>query len=344
MVIERGHGNLLEANAEALVNTVNTEGVMGKGIALQFRRAFPENFAAYEQACARGEVRIGRMNVVERLASPRYIINFPTKQHWRHPSKLEYIRLGLLDLVSEIRARSIRSIAMPPLGCGLGGLRWEEVRPLIIEALSSIEDLRVVLFEPSGAPKPEAMLDAGKKPHLTTARAVMLHLMDRYQSTGYEYRLSLLEAQKLGYFLQEAGEPLRLQYRAHYYGPYADNLRKLLRNIEGHYSVGLGDGKNTPETELRLLPGAAEAAATFLVNHPRSRERVEKVADLIEEFETPFGMELLATVHWVMHHDAHANDIEDVVRRVHQWSDYKRSSMKPGHIRAAWIRLREKGW
>ncbi|HVI01086.1 MAG TPA: macro domain-containing protein [Enhygromyxa sp.] len=147
-MIERGTGNLLDADVDALVNAVNTVGVMGKGLALQFKTAFPEVFRAYAAACKRGEVVVGRVHVVERSVAPRFIIHFPTKQHWRQRSKLDYIRDGLADLVTQVRASNIASIAIPALGCGLGGLAWREVEPLIVAAFTPLEDVRVVLFEP----------------------------------------------------------------------------------------------------------------------------------------------------------------------------------------------------
>jgi O-acetyl-ADP-ribose deacetylase (regulator of RNase III) len=150
-MIEAGSGDLLSADVEALVNPVNTVGVMGKGLALQFKRRFPFNFNAYAAACKRGEVEIGRMLVVEAgaLSGPRYIINFPTKKHWRDPSELEYVRAGLRGLVEAIRARGIRSIAVPPLGCGNGGLAWADVEPLIERAMGELPDVQVVVFAPS---------------------------------------------------------------------------------------------------------------------------------------------------------------------------------------------------
>lgn len=152
MPIERGQGNLLAADVDALVNTVNSQGVMGKGLALQFKRAFPDSFASYQRACRAGEVVPGRMHIVQRLASPRFIINFPTKTHWRQPSKLSYIRDGLRDLTAQVRALGIASIAVPPLGCGLGGLAWADVKPLIIQVFEDLPEVRVVLFEPADAP------------------------------------------------------------------------------------------------------------------------------------------------------------------------------------------------
>lgn len=341
MTLERGQGNLLTADVDALVNTVNTEGVMGKGLALQFKKAFPEAFSAYEDACKAGEVTPGRMHIVHRLASPRFIINFPTKKQWRLPSKIEYIRDGLRDLVEQVRKLDIRSIAVPPLGCGNGGLDWSQVKPLIVRAFESAPEVRVVLFEPGEAPPADKIIDRRPKPAMTPGRAAVLALMGRYLETGYDYRLSLLEVQKLAYFLQEAGEPLRLDFRAHYYGPYADNLRKALRNMEGHYTRGLGEGKNSPETPLELLPGTVEEACEYLKTRPETLARLEQVVQLIDGFETPFGMELLATIHWIVHHDAPSASVEDVIARVHAWNERKRSQMKPGHIQAAWTRVNE---
>jgi O-acetyl-ADP-ribose deacetylase (regulator of RNase III) len=153
-MIELTQGNLLEAPVEALVNAVNTKGVMGRGIALQFKRAYPGMFRAYERACEAGEVRLGQMHVFDLgglTGGPRWIINFPTKGHWRDKSGLADIEAGLKDLVATIQKRSIRSIAVPPLGCGLGGLDWNEVRPRIEVALAKVPEVRVLLFSPNEA-------------------------------------------------------------------------------------------------------------------------------------------------------------------------------------------------
>lgn len=340
-------GNLFNAKVDALVNTVNTAGVMGKGLALQFKKAFPANSKAYEAACRRGDVQIGKMFVFDAggIVLPRYIINFPTKKHWRSPSKLEYVEQGLGALIEVIRDRQIRSIAIPPLGAGLGGLDWREVRLVIEHALAVLTDVEVVVFEPNGAPAAEAMRNETKKPKMTSGRAALLSLMSRYLVPGYDYRLSLLEVQKLAYFLQVAGEPLRLDYQPRHYGPYADNLRHVLNHIEGHYLRGFGDGKNKPETPLELLDGAAAEAEAFLSSSGDSEARLRKVADLIEGYETPFGMELLATVHWVATHDEDsARSDGAAVTAVHAWNTRKATTMKPEHVRTTWNHLRAKGW
>lgn len=344
-MIENGKGNLLKSDVEALVNTVNTKGVMGKGLALQFKRAFPEAFRDYDRACRAGEVVVGRMHVVERLASPRYILNFPTKEHWRSKSQLAFIESGLRDLVRVVREREIASIAIPPLGCGLGGLRWEDVGPRIRSAFDELPEVRVVLFEPGHKPKPAEIVDRRKRPRMTPGRAAVVALMHDYASTGYDYRLSLLEVQKLAYFMQVAGEPLRLDFGAHHYGPYADKLWKVLRHIEGHLTRGLGDGENAPETALEVLPGASDAAMKFLESKPEVNERLTRVRRLIEGFETPFGMELLATVLWVMRTESRADeDLGAAVRAVRAWSPRKAETMQRHQIEVAWTRLREHGW
>ena len=155
-MIEFTTGDILRADAEALVNTVNCVGIMGRGVALQFRNAFPANFKAYEAACAREEVQPGKMFVFEtrELTGPKFIINFPTKRHWRGKSRMEDIDSGLKALVEEVRTRGIRSIAIPPLGSGLGGLNWADVRPRIEVALRGVNDLHVIIFGPDGATRP----------------------------------------------------------------------------------------------------------------------------------------------------------------------------------------------
>ncbi|HEY9799883.1 MAG TPA: macro domain-containing protein [Leptolyngbyaceae cyanobacterium] len=342
-MIEFKQGNLLEENAEALVNTVNNVGVMGKGIALQFKQAYPDNFRQYEKACRAGEVQPGRMFTVSTgsLFNPKYIINFPTKRHWKSKSKIEDIKSGLVALVAEVQRLGITSIAIPPLGCGNGGLNWLEVKPLIESAFAQLPHVQVIIFEPSGAPAAEKIQVATKKPNMTRGRALIIRLLEAYGIPGYE--LTKLEIQKLAYFLQEAGELLKLPYQKHFYGPYADNLNQVLKHIEGHYIRGYGDG--TGRASIYVLPEGREAAKTFLETQTDALERLEQVSKLIYGFETPYGMELLATVHWVAtKHPNPAKDSEEAIALVHEWSDRKRKLFKPEHIRKAWQRLGEQNW
>ena len=347
-MIELTRGNLLEAPAEALVNTVNCVGYMGKGIALQFKQAFPANYKHYEAACHAGDMVPGKMMIHDNggLVNPRYIINFPTKRHWKGKSRIEDIESGLNALVADVQRLGIRSIAVPPLGCGLGGLEWRVVRPMIEQAFEGLPDVQVLLFEPAGAPEAKAMPVRTERPHMTPARALFIKLMDAY--SALDYSRTLLEVQKLAYFLQEAGEPLRLNYEAGHYGPYAPNLNKVLEVMEGHFIRGYGDSQK-PEAEIDLLPGAVEEASAFLNGKTDSLARLEQVADLIEGFETPYGMELLATVHWVAHYggrqgEAPAADVDAATNVVHAWNPRKQNIFKPDHIRAAWIQLAQRGW
>ncbi len=337
-------GNMLTADVEALVNTVNCVGHMGKGIALQFKKAFPENYEAYRKACAAKEVQPGSMFIYETgtMLTPRYIINFPTKRHWRGNSRYEDIESGLKALVADIQRLDIHSVAIPPLGCGLGGLDWQRVYAMIASAFSSVPDIEVKLFAPGKTPVAQDMPVRTKQPALTVARALFVKIMAIYSRLSY--RMTLLEIQKLAYFLQEAGEPLRLNYEAGIYGPYAHNLNKVLEILEGHYTSGYGDTQK-PDVEIFLLPHADEAADAFLADYEDSRGRLERVAQVIEGFETPYGMELLSSIHWVaMHHAPAAKNAEEAIKVVHNWNDRKRKLFNKKHLQTAWDRLSENKW
>ena len=342
-MIEYQQGNLLETQADALVNTVNCVGIMGKGIALQFKQAFPENFKQYERACKSNQVQAGRMFVfaTDSLFPPKYLINFPTKKHWKGKSKIADIQSGLTDLVNEIQKLDITSIAIPPLGCGNGGLNWLEVKPLIESAFVQLPDVRVIIFEPAGAPVADSMIVSSKTPNMTRARALFIRLLELYGIIGYE--LTKLEIQKLAYFLQEAGEPMKLAYENHLYGPYANNLNHVLKHIEGHFIRGYGDG--TGKGQIYVLPQGREAAIAFLANEPDALKCLEKVSSLIQGFETPYGLEMLSTVHWIAtKYDQPAQDTEQAITLFQEWSPRKKKIFKPEHIRVAWNQLKTQNW
>ena len=343
-MIELKQDDILTADAEALVNTVNCVGVMGRGIALQFRKAFPDNYQAYKAACHRNALSPGKLFIhrLDRLNNPRFIINFPTKRHWRGKSRIKDIASGLDTLVREVRARHIRSIAMPPLGCGLGGLDWNEVRPLIERAFNDLPHVRVLLYEPTGAPAPDRMVKEKKTPHMTVGRAALIGLIRRYLMAVMDPFVSLLEIHKLMYFMQQAGENLRLRYAKGPYGPYAENLRHVLSLIEGHFITGFGDAQDKPDTQIELRPGASERAQRFLHDHPQTCEHFDKVVHLIEGFETPFGLELLATVHWVAAHES-ASTLDLAIQKTYAWNPRKKMFSRD-HIHTSWLLLSQKGW
>ncbi len=338
-MIEYKTGDITGEDAEALVNTVNCVGVMGKGVALSFKEAFPDNARAYARACERKEVEPGRMFVfeTESPANPRYIVNFPTKRHWRGKSKMEDIESGLAALGEEVRSRGIRSIALPPLGSGLGGLDWSAVRPRIEKTIGAMESVRVVVFQPSGQAQP--FVPSPLAPKMTVGRAALVALIDRYLAGLLDPFVTLLETQKLMYFMQEAGEPLNLRFQEGHYGPYADNLRHVLKAIEGHFVSGYAS-RDAPDETIDLVPGTVDDANAFLQDHPETRVRFERVSDLVDGFESSFGLELLATTHWVASPSAPP---EEVIARVHAWGERKRR-FSERQIRLALDALGEKGW
>lgn len=342
-------GEILNSEADALVNTVNTEGVMGKGIALEFKESFPENFKLYKEACEKGEVRIGKMFVTkpQQITNPKYIINFPTKKHWRYPSKIEYIQKGLKDLKNVISKYHIESIAIPPLGCGSGKLNWHEVKPLITRTVEQIPDLEAIVFEPSDRAYEEIVKSKPvKKMGLTPARALVLNLLKQYLILGYD--LTLLEAQKLAYFLQRFGENLKLRYDINQYGPYAKNLDYLLNSLEGHYIRGMKHKDIKPFDAITLIPEKFDEVDEYIENECTDIQRthLKKVYELIEGFESPLGMELLGTVDYILrkYPDTTENG-HSIMKRIHNWSSEnrwntrKKRLLKPSYVEHAYERL-----
>jgi O-acetyl-ADP-ribose deacetylase (regulator of RNase III) len=332
-------GDILRDESEVLVNTVNCVGIMGRGIALQFRNAFPDNFKAYAKACQQQELQPGKLFVYEtgRL-NPRYIVNFPTKRHWRGKSRLEDIEAGLDALVQFIRERQIRSIAIPPLGSGLGGLRWQDVKKRIERALADLPNVQITVYEPSGAP---VTVHNREVPKMTAGRAALVELMHQYLSGLLDPVVSLLEVHKLMYLMQEVGEPLKLRYKRAYYGPFAENLGHVLRAVEGHLISGYADGGDVPDKPLKLVPGAHEEATRFLEKKEKTRQHSAKVSELVRGFESPAGLELLTTVHWIEKNDR-VESLGDVVNRTRAWSERK-SNFTPRQIKLAANRLEQHG-
>lgn len=357
MVTEE-EGNLLSADAEALVNTVNTVGVMGKGLALQFKQAYPGNFRAYEAACRSGDVRLGSMFVWDTgfQGNPRFIINFPTKGHWRARSQLADVKAGLDDLRRVIRDREIQSIAVPPLGCGNGGLDWGTVRPLILEALGDLPDVEVIVYPPHGAPPAQTMTVRTGRPRMTAGRAALLTMVSRYiclaqtEDTVGTDGTSLLEIQKLMYLLQVAGQPLRLNYAQARYGPYADNLNHVLQALEGHYIRGYGDRTQQvlKLAPITILPGAETEAHRWLEDNPgKTGERIEAVMRLVTGFASAYGLELLATVHWITTRETTSGQDTDpakLTEHIRGWSERKARLFTEAHVRTATSHMAELGW
>jgi O-acetyl-ADP-ribose deacetylase (regulator of RNase III)/uncharacterized protein YwgA len=334
-------GDILSSQSEALVNTVNCVGVMGKGIALQFKKAFPENFKAYAAACKYGEVLPGSMFIYENktLSSPRYIVNFPTKRHWKGKSRLEDIDAGLKSLALDIVRLDIGSIAIPPLGSGLGGLSWDVVRPLIVKHLSDFKDVEIEVFEPGYAVPNEKLDDSAAPPNLTRGRALLVALINKYLAACMDTSVNLLEIHKLLYLVQSSGENLKLRYVKAEYGPYAENLRFVLKAMENYYISGfVGDGDN-PFQEISLVPGAVQEALDFISSQTDAVNTIEKVSSVIDGFETAFGLELLTSVHWLATQE-NLRTVPSIISGVHSWNQRKRR-FPANAIEKAVIRLNE---
>lgn len=329
-------GNILQANTDAIVNTVNTVGVMGKGIALAFKKQYPDNYKAYKAACDNGELEVGKMFVFETgLLQPRLIINFPTKKHWRHPSQYEYIEAGLADLVRVIEEKNIQSIAIPPLGCGNGGLDWARVRTMILESLETLsKKVDIVLYEPGYQPKQRQVKAVAR---LTPARAMLLQLIRQYQMLGEEP--NALVVQKLAYLLQRCGEPLNLRYEKGFYGPYAHNLSKVIQALSPKY-LRLGGDISKPYATVSLEPAIIPELKAYLENEmeTQQRERLQKVSELISGFENMLGLELLATVDYAINQCPDCT-LEEITASIHQWTNRKKQLLPPQHIQAAYAQL-----
>jgi len=337
-------GNLLDAPVEALVNTVNTVGVMGKGIAQQFRERFPENYRAYVRACKAGEVAPGRMFVVREASlghGEQWVINFPTKTEWRYKSSYAYIESGLQALVEVIREKNIRSIAVPPLGCGAGGLTWAKVQPMIAQYLGPLaeEGVEIQVFEPNEAVK--TMLQQQEQPKtvgLTPARAMLLWGLYTYEQLGE--RASLFAANKIAYFLQELGEPLRLQFKAERYGPYADGVRHLLYQLNGPYLQGL-EQHNAGAFELLCLRESAQEEVRQYINQqltPQQRLRLRQLLELVRGFESTLSLEVLASVAY-LRKAGQASSPDDAFAAIQNWSDRKKRLITARHVQVAFAHL-----
>ena len=332
-------GNLLEAEVEAVVNTVNTVGVMGKGIALMFKERYPKNMAEYAKACKAKEVRVGTMFVTDtaELSGPRWIINFPTKQDWKRPSKLEWIVDGLQDLKRILIKNKIKSIAIPPLGAGNGKLDWNVVKPEIEKALNDLTDIDILVFEPTAKYQNITKREGVKK--LTPARAMIAELIRRYWVLGME--CSLLEVQKLAWFLERAIEklapdnPLDLRFEANLYGPYADRLRHLLNDMDGSY---LHCDKRISDAGPLDIIWFEDKKKDHLKTYLTSNEMkpylpaLNFTCNLIDGFESPYAMELLSSIDWLLTREGIDPDIDKLVSGLRNWNSGQGSGARKARL------------
>lgn len=269
---------------------------------------------------------------------PRYLINFPTKDHWRSNSKLEFIHDGLDDLVEQLKKLDIKSVAIPPLGCGNGGLDWAEVKPLIEEKLNPVEGIEFYVFEPKEQQivsefSEIALVDL----KMTEERAILFKtfaVMTKY----FGGSLTPISAQKITYFLQVLGVNFNLKFAKEKYGPHSETLSDAFKRMEeANYIAGY-----TEKKEIEITDKACIAANDFLQDNANAEDIIHRLSLLIDGFESPYGMELLATVHYLAKDEAEP-DIQNVISSVHDWSPRKEKIFLPENIENAFRRLQTDG-
>ncbi len=316
-------GNILESNADALVNTVNTDGVMGKGIALQFKKAFPNNFKLYHSACKNNEVKIGQLFVTKDSnldSGEKIIINFPTKQSWKKPSEYSFIESGLNDLINIIKTYNIKSIAIPPLGAGNGGLEWERVKKIIEKKLSLL-NIDIYVYEPSSAIKEHLKTERVK---LTNARALLLYILYDLVRNG-EY-VSEFSSEKICYFLQRLGAEkyFKLKFEPNFYGPYSGKVRFVLNALNGSYIMGYSDMNKKPFEPITLVSDGYEDVKNFVENNSTLYEIAKKTTFFLDGFYSDFALELLSSIDYLtLKHET--TNVEVITQKLEKWSDRKRS-------------------
>jgi O-acetyl-ADP-ribose deacetylase (regulator of RNase III) len=342
-MIHYTEGNLLESTAEALVNTVNTIGVMGKGIALQFKNAFPENYKIYLKACKDNTFRIGDLLITQAqttTSGKQLIINFPTKTDWRKPSEYSYIEKGLQSLVYEIETRKISSIALPPLGAGNGGLDWSRVKSLIEQYLGGIS-CEVWVYQPNYKVR-EALRK--ERVALTPARAMLLAVM--YELVREGEFISEFAAEKIAYFLQRFGakEVFKLEFQPNFYGPYSGKVKHVLYYLNGSYLSGYSTKDKKPFEELSLFMDAEVDVLQYLTQQSEHTymQTIDRTKDFLKGFYSDFGLELLSTLDFIAQ-EVSTNDYETIVKQLEGWSNRKRTLFSdPQFTTVAFKRLEEK--
>lgn len=335
-------GDMMSSSAEALINTVNTVGVMGKGIALQFKESFPANFATYVKACKNGELVPGKLLVTKEkntAGEEKIIINFPTKKHWRYPSTYEYIESGLQALVDVIKKYDIKSMAIPPLGCGNGGLKWDVVKKIIVNALQEI-DAEIVVYEPNTLIKQTLQeKSTTKNVRLTPARGLITYAMFYYDSLGEN--CSLFVANKLAYFLQRQGAKSysKIKFIAHHYGPYSSQIAHIIYDLNGNYLKGFEQMSAAPFEPLTMQYDRIQEISKYVRTlEDREQQSLKETINLISGFESPLALEILASVDFIRRENPGIS-LTETITLIQQWSHRKNKLFKDEYIQIAYDHL-----
>jgi O-acetyl-ADP-ribose deacetylase (regulator of RNase III)/uncharacterized protein YwgA len=316
-------GNILESEADALINTVNTDGIMGKGIALQFKNAFPLNFKIYQEACKNESLKVGNLLLVEDtglISGKKTIINFPTKTTWRKPSEYQYINDGLDELIRVIDEKNIKSVAIPPLGSGNGGLDWNIVKKMIEEKLSHLT-IDIFIYEPN---KQIQEVLKSERVKLTEARAMLLFMLYELVKNG-EF-VSEFSSEKICYFLQRFGgeKYFKLEYKPNFYGPYSAKVKYVINYLNGSYIMGYSAMDKKPFEPLELIPDGYEPVLEYINSKPEIKNTVLKTKEFLDGFYSEFALELLSTIDYIAI-QKQSFDINIIKNELENWSERKRT-------------------
>lgn len=315
--------NIFESNAQAIINTVNTDGVMGKGIALQFKKSFPNNYKAYVKACKNESIAIGKLFVFKdynTTIGEKIIINFPTKKSWRNPSEYNFIEEGLDDLIKIISINNITSIAIPALGAGNGGLVWEKVKEIIVRKLKHL-DVDIIIYEPTKQIKEYLKPERVK---LTDARALLLYVLYDLVKNG-EY-VSEFSSEKVCYFLQRFGAKkyFKLEFEPNFYGPYSGKVRFVLNVLNGSYIMGYSDMSKKPFEPLTLVSDGYETVKNHVENNAELLNISKKTISFLTGFYSDFALELFSSIDYLVIKN-NTIDKDIIIKKLESWSDRKRS-------------------
>lgn len=341
MTISFKKGDMFSEAVDALVNTVNCVGVMGKGVALEFKKRWPDNYKEYKKLCSSKDLRPGKVFVFDTKQlfptdGPRFLVNFPTKDHWRAKSKLDYVESGLDALVEAIKDYGIKSIAIPPLGCGNGGLEWSDVKPLIIEKLDNLSNVDVRVFYPKEAfDEPEY---SHPKFAMTFERAVLLKCLGDLEPY-FDGSFDRISMQKIVYFLQAIGVSFNLKFSRNLHGPYSEALKRAFIALEQHKMIS---GFQTSDRQAHVTPSGYAVADEYLSSNDVAERTIERLGKLVQGYESPYGLELLSSVHWLAHHE-NCYPLERVITEMNSWNENKRNIFSGDTIRVAYERLLEDG-
>ncbi len=314
---------------------------MGKGVALQMKERFPLNYKLYSKACKNDEVKLGSLFITStgQAIGPKYIINFPTKGHWRESSKLNYISKGLDELRLKLIEYGIKSVAMPPLGCGNGGLNWDEVKPVILEKLGPIEN-QVEVFVTIPGTYSYSRKSTKSELLLTKPRALIYKMATSYSVLDFD--ITHLEIQKLAYFIQEFGQKeLKLRFTKGMYGPYSSDLKHLVAYLEGDYFIGQIRFHDMAPTDILTIQRSVSSKVDEFIKETFSPDDLnlqQKLTDFITGFESPIGLELLSSVHWAYVNSGYGG-LQEVHGYIENWNERKAKLFSFDQVSVAYNRV-----